>query len=247
MVDVAGPGSIATQGIGGAGPDLLAAMRATLSGNALLSRGTIVLPQILCRADALPQTDQPIVTGMAAIPADPDAPDPAPPGAPGGDGTPGGPGFIFFDGDQLCMVQADGTIKCTTLLEPKPETQTEIGIGVFFDGGGSAITNDTDVYHDVPFDCVIRGVKLLSDDDTTPEDLAVEFYRAAEGSWPPVLGTQQDRLGLVLLDNAREITDRTLQYFASTTLAKGDGLVFRFHIQTSSVTKLKATLLVEKV
>lgn len=180
MVQVAGPGEV-----GGGGPDLLAAMRATLSGNSLLTLGKIVLPEILCRADALPQTDQPIVTGMPAIPRDPDpdAPDPAPPGAPGGDGTPGGPGTIFFDGDQVCMVLADGTVKCTTLFEPGPPTP--VPVAVFFDGGGAILLNNTQIYHYLPFDATAQKLVVYTDGTAQSDDVIVEVYRTPLSSWVP--------------------------------------------------------------
>ncbi len=261
MVQQAGPGSVAETGapggVGGAGPDELAAMRATPSGMAMLRLGTIFLPVILCRAGALPQTDEPIVTGLPAITGEdgrdgtdgsPGAPaNPLPPGAPGGDGLPGAPGTAFINEDgEFCVVQPDGTIKCVALS--KPLVQSEIGIGVFFDGGGSALTNETDVYQDVPFDCEIQGVRMLANGGDTPLDIAMEFYRRAEGTgWPPDLVSNIDKLGISIMDNTNDFTDRELPTFRATALSKGDGLLFRLKINLGTATKLKTTLLVKKV
>lgn len=252
MVQQAGPGEVSTSQVGG--PDLLSAMRATLTGNAMLLRGEIQLPVILCRANALPETDEPIITGLAEIPPpNPDGtipPDPAPPGAPGGDGAPGGPGMPFINEDgEFCIVQPDGSVHCVALT-PDGGAPGDVGnaaIELFLDGGGSKILNGTDVYATVPFDCVVRKVILLTDgEDVEGNDLVVEIYRSTVVGWPPNVNSQAERIGLAVLDNADSLEDTALNFWTDTALKQDDSLIIRLLTQTASVTKLHVTLRVEK-
>ncbi len=185
MVQQAAPGVVEV-----GGPDLLAAMRATLTGNAMLLRGANYLPVILCRANALPETDEPIVTGMAEIPPpNPDGtipPDPAPPGAGGGDGAPGSPGMPFINEDgQFCIVQEDGSIKCTTLYKPKPAEEVNGSLAVHFDGGGSVLLNNTQIYHYLPFDATAQKLVVYTDGTVESDDVIVEVYRTPLSTWAP--------------------------------------------------------------
>ncbi|KKN74333.1 hypothetical protein LCGC14_0391340 [marine sediment metagenome] len=261
MVQQAGPGSVAEPGaqgeLGGAGPDELAAMRATPSGMAMLRLGEIRLPEIFCRADALPQTDESIVTGLPAITGEdgrdgtdgsPGAPEnPAPPGAPGGDGVPGTPGMIFFEGDQICMVLADGTIKCTTLYEPAEPTP--VSIAVFFDGGGAKLLNNTQVYQSIPFDADAQELKVFT--DGTTGNVIVEVYRQPFGAWSPTLDTAERIASTVTSSITRKGTEPGTVGAGSVdgvvALNAGDTLIFNAPLGSiGDVTKVHASLVVVK-
>ena len=153
---------------------------ATVSGLAMRLEGAVVLPEIFCGLNALPGSEEPIVTGQPAIGED--GAD-APPGAPGGDGLPGDSGTIFFDGDQICMVLADGTIKCTTLFEPAPPTPAPLA--VFFDGGGAALLNNTQIYHYLPFNATAQKLVVYTDGTVESDDVIVEVYRTPLSTWAP--------------------------------------------------------------
>lgn len=257
MVEQAGPGSLAETGapgeVGGAGPDELAAMRATPSGMAMLRLGEIRLPEIFCRADALPQTDEPIVTGLPAITGEdgrdgtdgsPGAPDnPAPPGAPGGDGVPGTPGTIFFDGDQICMVLADGTVKCATLFEPAPPTP--VPLAVFFDGGGAKILNNEQIYHYIPFNATAQELVVYTNGvrGTEGDDVIVEVYRTPLSTWAPGIDLPPaNKIATVASDNGRPGTA-----LLNVELNARDTIVFEIPIGSfGNVTKVHASLVVVK-
>ena len=164
---------------------------ATISGVAMRQQGKIVIPEIFCRFDALPPTDEPIETGLPPING-PDGGDGGdgspgvqePPGAPDGDGPVGGPGTIFFDGDQLCIVQSDGTISCVTVV-PATSAPPLASIAVFFDGGGAKLLNNTQIYHYLPFDATTQKLVVYTDGTAESDDVIVEVYRTPLSTWVP--------------------------------------------------------------
>jgi hypothetical protein len=105
-------------------------------------------------------------------------------------------------------------------------------VGITIDGGGSAITNGTKGFVEVPYTCTIVSSTLLADQTGS---IAVQAWRTNNASYPPTLAGV---LGTNVLNGAASSVDAAPSNWTSTNITAGDILGFNVTTNAASCTRI---------
>jgi len=102
------------------------------------------------------------------------------------------------------------------------------GIPFTFDGAGAAISTGAKGFLEIPFDCVIIGIKLMSDVST---NTVVDIWKDTYANFPPTDADSITASATPTLTAATKYSDTTLTGW-TTTITAGDWI--RFNIDSNS-------------
>lgn len=157
---------------------------------------------------------------------------------------PGGQSITTAAGDTAVFVsEASGNFRCTSYVRAK----TYAAIEIPFDGGGAVITNGTLYEVEVPFNCTIEQVTMLS---TISGSLVVDIYKTSYsdydgGSTHPVSGDKITASAPPTISSAYKSQDSTLTGWTKG-LSRGDVLRFIVTGTPASIQKCTVSLSVSR-
>lgn len=117
----------------------------------------------------------------------------------------------------------------------------QAGIPFVIDGGGSAITTGIKGDIEVPFDCVIKSVRMFADQSGS---IVVDIWKDTYANFPPTDADSITASAVPTISSAIKSEDTTLTGW-TTTLSKGD--ILRFNVDSvTDIQRVTISLIVDK-
>jgi hypothetical protein len=114
-------------------------------------------------------------------------------------------------------------------------------VAFVIDGGGVTILTGVAGYLEIPFACTINRVTMLADQTGS---IVVDIWKAAYGSFPPLVGNTITASALPTISSAKSSQDSTLTGW-TTSVTAGDIVAFNVNSVTS-LTRVTVSLKVTK-
>ena len=130
----------------------------------------------------------------------------------------------------------------TNAAATDPEYFTEqAGVPFVIDGGGSVITTGIKGDIEIPFDCVVKSVRMLADQSGS---IVVDLWKDTYANYPPTVADSITASAVPTITTALKSEDSTLTGW-TTTLTKGD--IIRYNVDSvTSIQRVTISLLVDK-
>jgi len=144
-------------------------------------------------------------------------------------------------GDIYVALDTETTFVCYTAGTWDVMSTAEAGIECVFDGGGSAITTNSNIDIEVPFACTLKSATLLAN---TTGSITVDIWKDTYANYPPTDADTIVSNSSLLISASTQGVDSTLAGW-TTSFAKGD--VLRFNVDScTDIERCLVSLKVEK-